>query len=81
MQRAHLYNSIRKVRSIDSTDHEKTSYVTILGGKDVIGDDYDVGNCCDFVKASMFSYFKEKNEKDVKDCVEDEGDQVDVSNF
>ena len=30
-------------------DHEKTSYVAIVGGKDVVGDDYDVDNCHDFV--------------------------------
>ena len=29
----------KRQKCVDSTDHEKTSYATILGGKDVIGDD------------------------------------------
>ena len=29
----------KRKKCIDSTDHEKTSYAAILGGKDVIGDD------------------------------------------
>ena len=41
-------------KCIDSTDHVKTSYVVILGGKDVLGDDYDIDSRCDFVKALLF---------------------------
>ena len=43
-------------------DHEKTSYVAIVGGKDVVGDDYDVDKCSDFVNV-LHSNFIEKNEK------------------
>ena len=63
------YENYKRQKRIDSTEHEKTSYVAIiLSGKGVIGDDYDVDNGCDFVKA-LLSDFMEKNEKDAKDCV------------
>ena len=32
----------KRQKCIDSTDHEKISYAAILGGKGVIGDDYDI---------------------------------------
>ena len=43
------YENYKWQKCIDSMDHEKTSYVAIVGGKDVVGDDYDVDNCHDFV--------------------------------
>ena len=45
-------------KCIDSIDNEKTSHVAILNGKDVIGDDYDVNGCCDFVNALLSSFMK-----------------------
>ena len=60
---------LQTTKRINSTDHEKTSYASILDGKDVIGDDYDVNSHCDFVKA-LLSNFMEKNEKDSTNCVE-----------
>ena len=63
-------NSKRK-KCIDSIDHEKTSYVVILGGKYVLGDDYDIDSRHDFVKA-LLSNFMENNKKDAKDCVEED---------
>ena len=65
------YENYKRQKCIDSTKHEKTSYAAILGGKDVIGDDYDIDSRCDFVKA-LLSDFMEKNEKDAKDCVEED---------
>ena len=44
----------KRQKCIDSTQHEKTSYVAILGGKDIIGDDYDIDSRCDFVKALLY---------------------------
>ena len=44
----------KRQKCVDSTDHEKTSYATILGGKDVIGDDYDIDSRRDFVKGFGF---------------------------
>ena len=61
----------KRQKCIDSTYHEKTSYADILGGKDVLGDDYDIDSRCDFVKA-LLSDFMENNEKDAKDCVEED---------
>ena len=58
-------------KCIDSTKHEKISYDAILGGKDVIGDDYDIDSSSDFVKA-LLSDFMEKTDKDAKDCVEED---------
>ena len=43
----------KRQKSVDSTDHEKTSYVAILGGKD-IRDDYDIDSRRDFVKGFGF---------------------------
>ena len=58
-------------KCIDSTYHEKPSYVAILYGRGVIGDDYDIDSHCNFVQ-SLLSNFMKKNEKDVKDCIEED---------
>ena len=55
----------KRQKCIISTAHEKTSYVAILCGKDVIGDDYNIDSRRDFVKA-LLSDFMEKNEKMLK---------------
>ena len=50
----------KRQKCIDSIDHEKTSYATILGGKDVIGDDYDVDDRHDFANAFFAFWFLKK---------------------
>ena len=52
----------KRQKCIDSTYHEKTSYVDILGGKDVLGMIMILDSCCDFVKA-LLSDLMENNDR------------------